>query len=309
MLRGVNVSAVSCSSDVGCTAVGGRGALRWNGAQWLVQHTAGPRGSRRWLLNAVSCPTAMTCFAVGSRPQGQQGSLPLAERWDGSDWHITPVPNPGGQSVSGQLDAVSCTSASACTAVGGQTLGGSAIAERWNGSRWSTQQTPAAAEALTGVSCTSARLCTAVGYDVTTGNPAVVRWAGAGWSLSQPAGSAFLGGGFGGVSCPTARACTMVGLLNPGSGPPAPLVARWNSGRWSGREFPFGYSLSSVSCPSARQCTAVGDAGVAVEWDGTRWLQEHTPDNGYLDGVSCTSVSFCIAVGNAGGDAVAEQRS
>ena len=53
----------------------------------------------------------------------------MAERWNGTAWAMQSIPNPNG---SGQLNGVSCTSASACTAVG--YYGGYVtLAERWNG--------------------------------------------------------------------------------------------------------------------------------------------------------------------------------
>jgi len=61
--------------------------------------------------------------------------LALAEWWDGSSWSVVPVPEPGGASQSA-LEGVSCTAASACTAVGGvsDTAGGVPLVERWDGS-------------------------------------------------------------------------------------------------------------------------------------------------------------------------------
>ena len=43
--------------------------------------------------------------------------MTLAEVWDGSTWTVQSTPNPTG-ATSGSLYGVSCTSATACTAVG-----------------------------------------------------------------------------------------------------------------------------------------------------------------------------------------------
>lgn len=43
----------------------------------------------------------------------------LAEAWNGSSWTVQPTPNPDGYA---SLAAISCTSASACTAVGSKVL-------------------------------------------------------------------------------------------------------------------------------------------------------------------------------------------
>jgi hypothetical protein len=79
-------------------------------------------------------------------------------------WAIQPLRGPA--LPSSVLIAVSCTSATACTAVGsGNTR---VLVERWNGETWSVQPTPKPAgssdSVLMGVSCTSATACTAVGF-------------------------------------------------------------------------------------------------------------------------------------------------
>ncbi len=82
-------------------------------------------------------------------------------------WTVQPVPAP----PNGQLSGVSCTSTSACAAVGSyadSTGNIVTLAEQWNGTSWQVQSTPNPAGATTsilnGVSCTSATSCTAVGY-------------------------------------------------------------------------------------------------------------------------------------------------
>src|ERR1039458_7046818 len=84
-------------------------------------------------------------------------------------WALQTVPSPTGPG--GALMAVSCSSATDCTAVGSYvTVAGKSVAlvERWNGTTWSIEATPSHAGDfaiyLSGVSCTSATACTAVGY-------------------------------------------------------------------------------------------------------------------------------------------------
>jgi hypothetical protein len=64
----------------------------------------------------VSCTSASACTAVGdyNNPSAPSG---FAQSWDGTTWTIQPTPIPGDK-TGGQLFGVSCTSASACTAVG-----------------------------------------------------------------------------------------------------------------------------------------------------------------------------------------------
>ena len=95
----------------------------------------------------------------------------------------------------GDLTSVSCTSASACTAVGfyaGSTGGFAALADRWNGTAWSVQriaQPPAGWTPLfSGVSCTAATACTAVGDRYRQDGTRLTlaeRWNGTAWAI-QP---------------------------------------------------------------------------------------------------------------------------
>jgi hypothetical protein len=183
---------VSCTAATACTAVGddyyySSGsdltlAERWNGSSWKIQPTPNPSGGAGTggitILSGVSCTAATACTAVGDYYNSSATDLTLAERWNGSSWKVQPTPNPSGATGS-SLSGVSCTAATACTAVGGygnsSSGTGLTLAERWNGSSWATQPTPNPAGAtfssLSGVSCTAATACTAVGdYGNSSGN-------------------------------------------------------------------------------------------------------------------------------------------
>jgi hypothetical protein len=68
------------------------------------------------------------------------GPRMLAERWNGTSWHIQPMPTPP---AAPDVDppAVACPSPLACTAAGGYTNTGPhvTLAEQWNGSSNSAQ--------------------------------------------------------------------------------------------------------------------------------------------------------------------------
>ena len=91
--------------------------------------------------------------------------LALAERWDGTTWSLQPVPDPAGATDT-ILEAVSCPSGTACTAVG--VSDAHAVAEAWDGAAWALEPVPIPAKAqgteLSGVACTAAATCTAVGH-------------------------------------------------------------------------------------------------------------------------------------------------
>jgi hypothetical protein len=358
------LSGVSCTSPTACTAVGNTGsdaataeplAERWNGRTWTIQPTPRPAGTADGAFAAVSCTSPTACTAVGSAEvragRGIAGE-PLAERWNGRTWTIQPTPRPAGGGFSG----VSCTSPTACTAVGGHALrngSGTVLAERWNGRRWTIQPTarlPGTTAGLfnvssfSGVSCTSATACTAVGESGTTGlghtpvtsgfMPLAESWNGTGWAIQpMPAPAAATETTLAGVQCTSATACTAVGGSEHGNVSGTVLAERWDGAQWAILPGPASSSLSSstldeyagVSCTSPARCTAVGvldteTAGLggaqwnldAGQWNGTQWaVTTALPEAGgtsgsTLSGVSCTRPAACIAVGQADGVPLAE---
>src|SRR6185437_12661913 len=149
------------------TRVGGLSTLaeRWNGTSWSIQPTPDQPGGDGSSLLGVSCTSAGACTAVGYYYNpGSNTTSTLAEAWNGTSWAIQPTPRHA-TTVFQDLDAVSCTSPTACIAVG--SVGYDTLAEMWNGTAWALQRTPhpgRGAEGLLGVSCTSASACTAVGF-------------------------------------------------------------------------------------------------------------------------------------------------
>jgi hypothetical protein len=177
-----------------------------------------------------------------------------------------------------QLFAVSCSSARACTAVGGFEDSSDPPVIRLSGTVWSIQRTakPVASRGwlFNAVSCPSAADCMAVGASQTrSGRPAALteRWNGSSWqvlpvptpmSRTRPS---FLSD----VSCTSPNACTAVGAWGrPAPGTETPrfgLIERWNGSMWSIQRAPKrSWLLSAVSCSSLRLCTAVG-------YDVLRW--------------------------------------
>jgi hypothetical protein len=244
-----------------------------------------------------------------------------------SRWSVQRTPNPVG-AMESVLSGVSCTSSTACTAVGYFTDGvgaGVPLAERWNGSSWTVQRTPrrvgATSSLLFDVSCASPRSCTAVGSFVTRSGsslPLVERWNGTSWSIQSTPNPHQANGGrvsyLGGVSCASTTACTAVGHSGNISGTSgAALTEQWDGAGWTIQPTPHparatASFLSAVSCASPRSCTAVGftnrPTGVtlAERWNGADWAIQRTPSPAaaaavQLVGVSCASARTCTAVG------------
>jgi hypothetical protein len=184
-LKVVSLTGVSCSSATSCIAVGFWFdmnnkewvlAERWNGTKWKIQSTPVPNGAKGSGFGAVSCSAASACTATGLYINASTVAVTLVERWNGTKWKIQSSPNPQGANATVLL-AVSCPSASACTATGfSQSLGGQApIAERWDGATWTLEvpiNPPASTRSsLDGVACSSAQVCEAVGvYEDSSGN-------------------------------------------------------------------------------------------------------------------------------------------
>jgi hypothetical protein len=120
----------------------------FNGSGWTIQPSADPTGSRGTSPADVSCTSTLACTAVGNYVNSSGVGATLAQRWNGTKWAVQSTPNPLGASGS-YLATVSCTSASACTAVGEYNVGQNpytrssfTFAEFWNGTTWTRQSTP-----------------------------------------------------------------------------------------------------------------------------------------------------------------------
>jgi hypothetical protein len=301
---GRSEDAVSCASATSCVAVDNRSAYRWNGVEWTLE--ALPNTKVPWVdLHAVSCASETACTAVGSET-GSPGLL--AERWNGTEWSNENLPAPTGREpdLEANVYAVSCSSATACMAVGAviNAEGGwEAFSESWNGTAWSVDPmvSPAAgipeagnAEALS-VSCTSATECTAVGlFSDHAWTMFAERWDGTKWSLqSIPApvteGKPTEQSRLYGVSCYSATECTAVGTYSVELGIKGPngekrgyysgLAEQWNGTTWSQQALPGQTPLEVEEILEGKKPTEVVEAKV-------------------LAAVSCVaSATSCTAVG------------
>ena len=270
-------------------------------------------------LGGVSCTSRSACTAIGTFSGKPRQELTLAARWDGTRWSRQHPPSPanGGSLLAG----VSCTSRTACMAVGSCYCSGvhKPVAEGWNGREWSAQRIPyrpGADAALSAVSCSSPSACTAVGSTAAEGlqpDALVQRWNGRSWSFQTASTPVWAAGAvLDGVSCVSQTFCTAVGMSigGPFAQFTRPLIERWDGRRWAIDRVPRLASsataeLSSLSCTSSTACTAVGDAdGAALveRWSGSRWsIQPSAHDQSALPitltGVSCASATICVAVG------------
>ena len=171
-----SLSAVTCSSDSNCWAVGsyqtGAGISqtlieRWDGTAWSIVPSPNTNPSQTNVLYSVTCPSGSDCWAVG---QYQDSSLQtLIERWNGVSWQIIPSANTGAI-YDNRLLSVTCSSPSQCWAVGSARANNiyQTLIEKWDGNTWAIVSSPnggnSGENSLAGASCASGVDCWAVGY-------------------------------------------------------------------------------------------------------------------------------------------------
>ena len=187
------------------------------------------------------------------------------ERWNGLGWTVQEAPLPREAEVARLYD-VSCTTATACIAVGMYRPVGGAnrpLVLTWDGTAWSLQEALLPEGATEGlflsVACTAPGACTAVGqyFDGIRTYPLAERWDGTTWTLQQLAAA------------------------------------------------PFAGILRSVSCIDESSCYALGNSGeqLAMSWDGATWSRETITRPAGIrssptgESISCASTT-CIATGS-----------
>jgi hypothetical protein len=328
-LASSRLDGVSCASATFCMAVGvghtgtddQTVAEKWNGTAWALMTYQEPAGTVD-VLAGVSCTSATFCMAAGSSSDagGVNPGQTLIVKWSGKGWKAVSSANTS-QAQANQLNAVSCTSSSFCTAVGQYTNGSheqATLAQKWNGTGWSITKTPDTGATqfnlLSGVSCPSASLCVSAGYytgSLDFDQVLAQKWNGTSWSKTpiQSAGTPS-DNSLNGVSCAGTAFCMAVGSYSNGANDQA-LAQKWNGTSWatvlSGA--PPSTDLNGVSCVSHSFCMAVGSffngtaaRSLTEKWNGSTWSKVTAPDTSpaaanILSGVSCTSATFCMAVG------------
>ena len=252
----------------------------------------------------------------------------MAETWNGTTWSIQTTPTPAG-GTGAELWDMSCTSITACTAVGWSYLTGSddfvTLAEVWNGTAWSIESTPNPAgstdSALLGRGARPPRRAPPSGTTRTV-RATTCRRPRHGTARRDLPNHPHpccrhrpRGGRDGRLSCTSITACIAVGNYENSSDDVLVLTEIWNGTAWSiaSTPVPTGATdsyLDGVSCTSPTACTATGGytdgsgtgETLAEEWNGTAWSVQSTPNPagatfGGLFEVACTSPSACMAVG------------
>ena len=303
----VTLSTVGVSGESPASAAGPAGS-------WQVEQKYTPTAGG---FDAISCATTIDCMAVES------GEVVVTTN-GGTSWTTENAP-----AGIGQINAISCSSATTCTVVGyGAQSNLPVIAATTNGgTSWTNQTAPQGLLQLTGISCPSTSTCSAVGGSSGAAAPSTVVTTtngGANWTTENiPADSE----GLNGISCPSTTNCVAVGdVPYLGGCSPFPIcptqlafvMSTTNGGTtWSGESGSSpgpdeGDSFQGVSCPSPSECMAVGSTdspsgggrGIAegILLSGTCTLVTgcgslSSLSTSILTSVSCFSASTCTAVG------------
>lgn len=269
------------------------------------------------LLKDIACAAAENCVAVGG-----EGGLIAAERWDGSKWSEMTVPGPEKLEVL-KAHAVSCSAASACTAViAAETPNTVPASLIWNGTSWTRVAVPLPGDAaksgatLRDISCFSSTYCIAVGsYPVQSANPPltktlVEKFDGTTWTVqTSPNVAAKNFNRLEAVSCSGTQQCMAVGYVQKGAneGEKEVLVEGWDGTSWTLRTTPAppetGSLLTGVSCRNSSLCMVLGKtgsgAGFTASWDGTAWHSQLTGLSSNNWDLSCGAMNSCDVIGSA----------
>jgi hypothetical protein len=320
----------------------------WDGSGW--RFAAAPTVTDGLLfLNAVDCPAANTCFAAGSLVTFTPTTFEIESvvmRWNGSAWTKSTIPDVAG-SFSTALNAIDCTSATNCVAVGDyltgnpnqpSSVGDHPLIARWNGTTWTlanvTAPAGSAEEFLADVSCAGGTCVAVGGYldGAGTAHPLTAISTGSTWT----AASAPIPGGanhaqFISVACTSATGCVaggsaFAGALDDDDPSFIPLAERWNGTSWSTDAVPLppgtdGAGIQSVACAGASDCSAVGfgqptgvfdpfgddDLPLHLHWNGTSWSPASGPDPTPFGGLFDVTCPAANTCFAVGGPAVVEQ--
>jgi streptogramin lyase len=282
----------------------------WSGGEWtstapIVPHEVDDKIESS--LSDINCTSATFCLAVGrnfaERKEGEDGSIPLIETWNGKEWSLVPAAIPSDIYVEGKfkevhLQGLDCASSSYCVAVGWYRakVGGGPenknLTETWNGTSWQVKETGGVFGSLSNdLSCPSTNWCMAV---ETTGQfPAITGytfiWNGTKWSLQQERTGLLEED----VSCVSSTSCAVAAFYPGGKeAEDRGTMRTWNGSEWKEQEVKG--KVSGVSCLSSRWCEAVGYTGgylknyfteeyapyiaSALRWNGSSWVEEKPVD-------------------------------
>jgi hypothetical protein len=315
------LDSVACASPASCVAVGSYIATvpshEQAGASGSTLPVIVAESRQRWLkprsvalpanalrgrgqtaaLEAVACPAAGSCVAIGSYVDASGTPREMVLNQSRGAWAAARelVLSPASAGV--ELSALACRTASSCVAVGSSrgaagSSSSSPVAVSDTAGVWGAPVEVALPAGVSGaqnatfssVACPASGSCTAAGYyqlEAAGFNPPTDRailagesagaWGAAGAIALSPALSGTGGEQLKSLACPELGTCVAVGSYEDRDGDEHPLALGESHGVW-GAAVPIvapanagggaSTSLEAVACPSHGACEAVGQYGV-----------------------------------------------
>jgi hypothetical protein len=289
----------------------GTGSDGWTAAEAPI---AGGYGTDQPDLNAITCPGAADCVALGTYYDSSRQHHTALMTGSGTSWTVTDAPVPANNEVSPYgpaLYALTCPTASTCVAVGEyyDSAGNEqALIVTLSGTTWTATEAPLPAGAqpsgprgayLNSVACSSATDCVAAGvYFDSSGDSQglIVSGSGTSWTATKaplPANAqANPDVTLHSVAC-AALSCAAIGDYTDSSGDNQGLLLAGSNTAWTPTEAPLpanastpGFvGLDAVACPSDAACMAVGGyydssgntQGMLLTGSGSSWTAAQAP--------------------------------
>ncbi len=339
---GGKLTEISCASAGNCSATGtydGPDSTSFafladevDGTWGTVQPVpdAASLGTQSTVVNAISCPSAGNCAAVGTVYATPFVLDEVNGTW-GDPLAVPGLANLGTTLMSQGFDSVSCADAGDCTAIGTVANGSrveSAVVVTETGGTWGDatvlpgQVSTSRGSWGTSVSCPAAGDCTATGGDELAGGIVGV-WVAdevnGAWGSAQALPTPLATDATGKLSCATAGNCAVAGYYRDAQNFLRAFVADEVNGTWQAAQDVPGVAGMVMSFTDAVSCAAPGDCAATGSYDANGQYQEFSTDevNGtwgtataipgvppawpsppIIDGLSCTAPGYCSAVGD-----------
>jgi hypothetical protein len=269
---------------------------RWDGKEWRIafSQVVESRGSQ---FNSVAAVSHDYAWAVGEYLLLDRQTVPLIERWNGSEWGLV-APAPVSATV-GTFNSVAALSESDAWAVGyySDERGISrTLAQHWDGREWRTVSSPSVGQrlnTLTGVAMRAEDDVWAVGYRVAEKNryvPLTMHWDGNEWRMVEAPAPGTVANYLYDVTLAGATDVWAAGYQYSGSA--TPFLLRWDGVEWRTMDGPRVDSdyvvLNSISATSEDDVWVAGinrqpdrtNKSLVAHWDGKTWGQPSSPGNG-----------------------------
>ncbi|MCL4449109.1 MAG: hypothetical protein M1152_05420 [Actinobacteria bacterium] len=301
-------------SAVAPHAVNSGTTLSTPGYGWNIQYVNSGIG-----LNSISCPTFLSCFAVGNYDTSNNAPVILQSSNSGSTWSSDTIPTANAPSV---LSAVWCANGFNCWAVGYSTDNNGtttvALFTTNGGASWSPQTIPSAVFSswpisLKTIDCPTPDYCFAAGTENNgQGTPLILSTTngGASWSPETVPISSFSPQS---VSCPTSTTCWLSGTNGSPNNQQGVVLTTSNSGAtWTVQTIPSAVGdIATVYCPTTGVClaggyllnsTSIGGAVMLTTNDsGALWTETPLPSSvDAVYSISCPNSVDCWAMASSG---------